>query len=160
MLIVGPCGTGKSQLAQALVHIAVRHGYDTVFTSHANLLSQLPLARTVGAYERKLTVLTKADLLIIDDFGLKPMRPGHDEDFHDVIADRSERTTDDQHQQSGLLGMERRLPQQVAGRGHPRQDHARRLPGRVGRQELQDSYSRRTFMLSLVEHTRTAGPCI
>lgn len=57
-------------------------------TFHAKLLGQLALARTVGAYERKLSVLTKADLLIIDDFGLKPMRPGQDEDFHDVIADR------------------------------------------------------------------------
>lgn len=45
----------------------------------------------MGAYERKLAALTKADLLIIDDFGLKPMRPGQDQDFHDVIADRYER---------------------------------------------------------------------
>jgi DNA replication protein DnaC len=45
----------------------------------------------VGTYERKLAALTKADLLIIDDFGLKPMRPGQDEDFHDVIADRYDR---------------------------------------------------------------------
>jgi DNA replication protein DnaC len=45
----------------------------------------------VGNFERTLAALTKADLLIIDDFALKPMRPGQDEDFHDVIADRYER---------------------------------------------------------------------
>ncbi len=45
----------------------------------------------MGAYERKLAALTKADLLIIDDFSLKPMRSGQDEDFHDIIADRYER---------------------------------------------------------------------
>ena len=45
----------------------------------------------MGTYERKLAALNKADLLIIDDFGLKPMRPVQDEDFHDVIADRYER---------------------------------------------------------------------
>jgi DNA replication protein DnaC len=91
LLIVGPCGTSKSHLAQALGHIAVRRGYDIVFTSHAKLLGQLSSARAVGNYERKLAALTKAGLLIIDDFGLKPMRPGQDEDFHDVIADRYER---------------------------------------------------------------------
>ena len=85
------CGTGENHLAQALGHIAVRRGYDTVFTSHAKLLGQLASARAVGTYERKLAALTKADLLIIDDFGLKPMRPGQDEDFHDVIAERYER---------------------------------------------------------------------
>ncbi|SFK15426.1 IstB-like ATP binding protein [Desulfomicrobium apsheronum] len=90
MLIVGPCGTGKRHLAQALGHIAVRRGYDTVFASHAKLLGQLASARAVGNFERKLAALTKADLLIIDDFGLKPMRPGQDEYFHDVIADRYE----------------------------------------------------------------------
>ena len=118
LLIVGPCGTSKSHLAQALGHIAVRRGYDIVFTSHAKLLGQLASARAVGTYERKLAALAKADLLIIDDFGLKPMRSGQDEDFHYVIADRYD-DTDDHHQQSGLLGVERRLPQQVAGRGHP-----------------------------------------
>jgi DNA replication protein DnaC len=65
VLIVGPCGTGKSHLAQALGHIAVRRGYDTVFSSHAKLLGQLASARAVGTYERKLAALTKADLLII-----------------------------------------------------------------------------------------------
>jgi len=62
-----------------------------VFSTHAKLLEQLASARAVGAYECKLAALTKVDLLIIDDFGLKPMRPGQDEDFHDVIADRYER---------------------------------------------------------------------
>jgi len=91
VLIVGPCGTGKSHLAQALGHMAVRRGHDTLFTSHAKLLSQLAAARAVGAYERKLSALSKVDLLLIDDFGLKPMRPGQEDDFHDVIAERYER---------------------------------------------------------------------
>ncbi|MBT4822669.1 MAG: ATP-binding protein [Lentisphaerae bacterium] len=91
VLIVGPCGTGKSHLAQALGHMAVRRGNDTLFTSHAKLLGQLSAARAVGSYDRKLAQLSKVELLIIDDFGLKPMRPGQDEDLHDVIAERYER---------------------------------------------------------------------
>jgi len=91
VLIVGPCGTGKSHLAQALGQMAVRRGHDTLFTTHGKLLNQLSAARAVGSYERKLTQLSKIELLVIDDYGLKPMRLGQDEDFHDVIAERYER---------------------------------------------------------------------
>jgi len=47
----------------------------------------------VGTSERKLTTLTKTDLHIIDDSGLKPMRSEQDGDFHDVITDSYERRT-------------------------------------------------------------------
>ncbi len=89
--IVGPCGTGKSHVAQSVAHMAVRKGFDTLFTSHSKLLGQLSTARAVGNYERKLAQLIKVDLLIIDDFGLKPMRQGQDEDFHEMIAERYEK---------------------------------------------------------------------
>lgn len=35
--------------------------------------------------------LARVDLLIVDVFGLKPLRPPHDEDFHELIAERYER---------------------------------------------------------------------
>jgi len=90
VLIVGPCGTGKSHLAQALGHCAVRQGVDVVFTTCANLTQSLNAARATGAYERKLAALARVPLLIIDDFGLKPLRPPADEDLHDLIAERYE----------------------------------------------------------------------
>ena len=43
-----------------------------------------------GGYERKLASLARVPLLIIDDFGLKPLRPPADEDLHDLIAERYE----------------------------------------------------------------------
>ena len=90
VLIVGPCGTGKSHLAQALGHCAVRQGIDVLFTTQAQLSATLTAARAIGAFERKLATLARVPLLIIDDFGLKPMRPHADEDFHDLIAERYE----------------------------------------------------------------------
>ena len=48
VLIVGPCGTGKSHLAQALGHCAVRQGHDVIFASCAQLLASLNAARAVG----------------------------------------------------------------------------------------------------------------
>lgn len=93
VLIAGPCGTGKSHIAQAIGHCAVRRGYDVVFTTQTQLLGQIHAARATGAIERKLQMLTRVPLLIIDDFGLKPFKPGQDEDFHDLIAERYERTS-------------------------------------------------------------------
>lgn len=92
VLIAGPCGTGKSHIAQAIGHCAVRLGYDVLFTSQSSLLAQINAARATGAIERKLQTLTRVPLLIIDDFGLKPLKPGQDEDFHDLVAERYERS--------------------------------------------------------------------
>jgi DNA replication protein DnaC len=91
VLIVGPCGTGKSHLAQALGHCAVRAGHDVVFTTQTQLLGSLHAARATGSFERRFQALARVPLLVIDDFGLKPLRAPHDEDFHDLVAERYER---------------------------------------------------------------------
>ena len=90
VLIVGPCGTGKSHIVQALGHAAIRLGYEVLFTTQSKLLGQLHAARAINTYHRRFTALAKVDLLVIDDFGLKPLRPPQDEDFHDLIAERYE----------------------------------------------------------------------
>jgi len=90
VLIVGPTGTGKSHLAQALGHCALRQGFEVLFTTHNKLLGQLHAARATNAYERKLQQLIRIDLIIVDDYGLRPMRSPQDEDFHDLIAERYE----------------------------------------------------------------------
>lgn len=91
VFIVGPCGTGKSHIAQALGHAAVRTGHDVLFTTQSKMLSQLNAARAINTYDRFFRKLASVDLLIIDDFGLKPLRPSQDEDFHDIISERYER---------------------------------------------------------------------
>ncbi len=91
VFIVGPCGTGKSHIAQALGHAAVRTGHDVLFTTQSKMLSQLNAARAINTSERFFKKVAAVDLLIIDDFGLKPLRASQDEDFHDIIAERYER---------------------------------------------------------------------
>ena len=91
VLIAGPCGTGKSHIAQALGHLAVRTGYDVLFTTQTKLLGQLHAARATDTFQRRFLNVVKTPLLIIDDFGLKPKTPPHDEDFHDIISERYER---------------------------------------------------------------------
>ena len=93
VLIVGPTGTGKSHLAQALGHCALRQGHEVMFTTQAKLLAQMHAARATNAYERKLQQLAKIPLIVIDDFALRPLRTPQDEDLHDLIAERYERAS-------------------------------------------------------------------
>jgi len=91
VLIVGPCGTGKSHLAQALAHCAIRQEIDVVCLSQNKLFNDLQAARASGRYQKKINELAKVSLLIIDDFGLRPLRTPQDEDFHDLVSERYER---------------------------------------------------------------------
>ena len=91
VFIVGPCGTGKSHLAQALGHSAIRNGYSVLFTSTSKMLAQLNASRATNSFDRQFAKIAGVDLLIIDDFGLKPLKPDQDEDFHEVISERYER---------------------------------------------------------------------
>lgn len=91
VFIVGPCGTGKSHIAQALGHCAVRNGYNVLFTTQSKMLGQLNAARAINSFDKQFTKFASVDLLIIDDFGLKPLKASQDEDFHDVVSERYER---------------------------------------------------------------------
>jgi DNA replication protein DnaC len=91
VFFVGPAGVGKSHLAQALGHEACRRGYDVLFMPAARALAQLVAGRADGSYERRLAALTRPQLLILDDFGLKPLRGPEPEDLYEMIAERYEK---------------------------------------------------------------------
>lgn len=91
LLIYGPTGTGKTHLAQALVHEACRQGFDALFTSTTKLLQTLNGGRADGTFERRLQTFLRPDLLVLDDFGLKPLQPPAPSDLYDVIDGRYER---------------------------------------------------------------------
>ena len=90
VLICGPTGTGKSHLAQALGHAACRRGYDALFTTAYKMLAYINGGRADGTQERRLKSYLKPDLLLIDDFGLKPLQPPAPEDLYDIINERYE----------------------------------------------------------------------
>lgn len=91
VLIAGYCGTGKSHLAEAIGHGAVRLGHEVLFPTQRQRLATLRNAQAVGQYERRLQSLVNTPLLIIADFGLKPLRSPDEEPFHDLSAERYER---------------------------------------------------------------------
>ena len=91
VLICGPTGVGKSHLAQSLAHEACRRGFDVIFTDAYKMLRHLQGGRADNTYDRRLATYTRADLLVIDDFGLKPMPHPAAQDMYDVINERYEK---------------------------------------------------------------------
>jgi len=86
--LLGAAGVGKSHLAQALGHEACRRGHDVLFVRTSRMLTHLHGGRADGTYERRLGQYVRPDLLVLDDFGLKPMRPPAAEDLYEVIERR------------------------------------------------------------------------
>ena len=78
-------------LAQALAHSACRQGLDVIFTSAHTLLRQLHAGRADDTYDKRLAAYARADLLVIDDFGLKPLTSPGPEDLYEVINARYEK---------------------------------------------------------------------
>jgi DNA replication protein DnaC len=91
VLLCGPTGVGKSHLAQGLAHEACRRGFDVVFTTAHKMLRHLHAGRADGTYDKRLSAYVRCDLLVIDDFALKPLASPGPEDLYDVINERYEK---------------------------------------------------------------------
>jgi DNA replication protein DnaC len=91
LLICGPTGVGKTHLAQALGQEACRQGFQVLFINTHKMLQHLNGGRADGSWERRLNVYLRPDLLVLDDFGLKPLQPPAPEDLYDVVNERYER---------------------------------------------------------------------
>lgn len=91
VLLVGQTGVGRSHIAQAIGHRACRAGYQVLYISAHDMLTQLRASRADGSVDRRMLRFTTPDLLIVDDLGLRPLV--HDEpiDLYEIIRQRYER---------------------------------------------------------------------
>ena len=88
VLISGPTGAGKTYLACALGQMACRLGFGAAYHRLSRLLQDLALARGEGRYRTLLRSVAKADLLILDDWGLAPLTEEARRDLLEVLDDR------------------------------------------------------------------------
>jgi len=91
VLLCGPTGVGKTHLAQALTHEACRQGFTALFVNTYRMLRHINGGRADGTLSKRFQTYLRPDLLVLDDFGLKPLRPPAPEDLYDIINERYER---------------------------------------------------------------------
>ncbi|MGF1586947.1 MAG: IS21-like element helper ATPase IstB [Bacteroidales bacterium] len=73
LLITGSTGLGKSFLSSALGYQACQQGYKVYYRNCSKLFDELKIAKADGSYIKELNRIEKVDVLILDDFGLKPL---------------------------------------------------------------------------------------
>jgi DNA replication protein DnaC len=90
-LITGPTGVGKSYLACALANKACRDGQNVSYVRAGRLFSELAIAKADGSYGKRLRAIAKADLIVIDDWGLAGLNTEQARDFLEILEDRYDR---------------------------------------------------------------------
>ena len=88
LLVTGPCGVGKSWLSCALAQKACRDGYTVHYARAPRLFADLELAHGDGRFARLFRTLTKADLLILDDWGPDRLSASQRRDLMEIVEDR------------------------------------------------------------------------
>lgn len=89
ILITGATGVGKSFLAQALAKQAIFEGYSARYYRVTRLLEEIKIARLEGSYTKALQKLSRINLLILDDFGVTPLKADELNDLFEVIEERT-----------------------------------------------------------------------
>jgi len=87
-LLLGPVGVGKTHLATALGHVAIRRRRSVHFARADQLFRTLRAARLDNSVEAEMRRLTRVELLIIDDFALKAMDQIETADFYELMVER------------------------------------------------------------------------
>ena len=91
LLLLGPSGVGKSHLAQAIGNEAVRRGCEVLYRRTSTLFGWIAAGSGDGSRERRLRTAVSVPVLILDDFGLKPLSEDQQSDLYEVICERYER---------------------------------------------------------------------
>jgi len=88
LALVGPTGVGKSWIASALGHKACRDNRSVLYQRVPRLFEELALARGDGRHARLLRSLGRADLLVLDDWGLEPLDAAARHDLLEILEER------------------------------------------------------------------------
>jgi DNA replication protein DnaC len=92
-LFLGPPGTGKSHLAQAIGMAAIRQGHRVAYREAHVLIEELADAAITGRRKELVHALATPALLIIDDLGMRKLPPTAAEDLLELIMRRHEHSS-------------------------------------------------------------------
>jgi DNA replication protein DnaC len=86
--LLGPVGVGKTHLATALGHIAVRRRVSVLMLRADAMFKRLKAARLDNSIEAEMRRLAQIQLLLIDDFALQPLDATETADFYELVVAR------------------------------------------------------------------------
>ena len=92
-LFLGPPGTGKSHLAQAIGQAAIQQGYRVLYRETHSLLDELAESTIDGTRKEHMDLLVSVPLLIIDDLGMRKLPMTAAEDLLEIVMRRYERAS-------------------------------------------------------------------
>jgi len=92
-LFLGPPGTGKSHLAQAIGLAAIQQGYRVLYRETHTLLDEITEATIDGSRKQHMELLATVPLLIIDDLGMRKLPSTAAEDILEIVMRRYERAS-------------------------------------------------------------------
>ncbi len=93
LLLTGPCGSGKTYITCALAHAACMKGYRVKYYRLSRLLLELTQTKADGSYAKALQSLARLNLLILDDWGLEPLKAAQRNDLMEIMDDRNGTTS-------------------------------------------------------------------
>ena len=88
VIVMGPVGVGKTFLATALGHIAVRRRRSVHFERTDRLLKRLRISRLDNSHDTEIRKLLRVDLLILDDFALTGLDTNDTSDIYELVVER------------------------------------------------------------------------
>lgn len=91
VLLLGPPGTGKSHIAISLAVSAIQAGYTVLYISAFDLAQEMVEAQATGARRELVGQLLHADLLVLEDLGMRHLPPTAAEDLMEVFVRRYEK---------------------------------------------------------------------
>lgn len=91
IIITGPTGVGKSFVCSAVGHQACDYGYKVLYFQTSRLFADLKEQKREGKYHKRLLKILKADVIILDDFGLSPFNNDSRLALLDILEDRHRR---------------------------------------------------------------------
>ena len=92
-LFLGPPGTGKSHLAQAIGQAAIQQGYRVIYREAHKLIENLADASLDGTRKEQMELFSTIPLLIIDDLGMRKLPSTAAEDLLEIVMRRYERAS-------------------------------------------------------------------